>query len=43
MSVVAATVYPDSDKIAIWTGDDADDLVVKRTSGVGYWEGEGRD
>ena len=41
MSTVAATVYPDSDKIAIWTGNDADDLIVKRTSGVDYWEGEG--
>jgi uncharacterized cupin superfamily protein len=39
-SVVAASVYPDSDKIAIWTGNDADDLIVKRTSGVGYWDGE---
>jgi hypothetical protein len=40
-SEVAATVYPDSDKIAIWTGIDADDLIVRRTSGVDYWEGEG--
>lgn len=41
-SKVAATVYPDSDEIAIWTGNDDDDLIVKRTSGVGYWEGESR-
>jgi hypothetical protein len=34
VSTVAASVYPDSDKIAIWTGNDADDLVVRRTSGV---------
>ena len=40
VSKVAATIYPDSDKIAT-TGNDDDDLVVKRTSGVGYWEGEG--
>ena len=39
-STVAASVYPDSGKIAIWTGIDDDDLIVKRTSGVGYWEGE---
>jgi uncharacterized cupin superfamily protein len=39
-SEVAATVYPDSDKIAIWTGNDADDLVVRRTSGVDYGDGE---
>jgi uncharacterized cupin superfamily protein len=37
----AATVYPDSDKIAIWTGGDrSDDLITKRSSGVGYYEGE---
>ncbi len=35
-----ATVYPDSDKIGIWTGNRADDLLVKRTSGVQYYEGE---
>jgi uncharacterized cupin superfamily protein len=40
-STVAATVYPDSDKIAIWTGSDDDDLIVRRTNGVDYWEGEG--
>jgi uncharacterized cupin superfamily protein len=39
-SEVAASVYPDSDKIAIWTGNPDDDLIVKRTSGVGYWDGE---
>ena len=40
ISEVAASVYPDSDKVAIWTGHDPDDLIVKRTSGVGYWDGE---
>ena len=35
-----ATVYPDSDKVGVWTGNRADDLVVRRTSGVGYWDGE---
>ena len=35
-----ATVYPDSDKIGVWTGNRADDLMVKRTSGVHYYEGE---
>jgi hypothetical protein len=39
-STVAATVYPDSDKIAIWTGNDDDDLVVRRTSSVDYGRGE---
>ena len=38
----AATVYPDSDKIGIWTGGTReDDLVVERSSGVDYWHGEG--
>jgi len=36
----AATVYPDSDKIAVWTGNSADDVIVRRTSGVDYWDGE---
>lgn len=40
MSNVAASVYPDSGKIAIWTGNPDDDVIVKRTSGVGYWDGE---
>jgi uncharacterized cupin superfamily protein len=36
----AATVYPDSDKIGIWTGNEADDILVRRSSGVGYFDGE---
>jgi len=36
----AATVYPDSDKIAIWTGNDDDNVIVHRASGVDYWSGE---
>jgi uncharacterized cupin superfamily protein len=36
----AATVYPDSDKIGIWTGNKADNLIVRRSSGVGYFDGE---
>ncbi len=36
-----ATVYPDSDKIGVWTAaDKADDLIVERSSGVDYWHGE---
>ncbi|MEY2514311.1 MAG: hypothetical protein QOJ89_1669 [bacterium] len=36
-----ATVYPDSDKIGIWTGGDrSDDVMVERSSGVDYWHGE---
>jgi uncharacterized cupin superfamily protein len=36
----AATVYPDSDKIAIWTGNHEDDLIVHRSNGVDYWSGQ---
>ncbi len=36
----AATVYPDSDKIGIWTGNREDDLIARRTSGVEYFDGE---
>jgi uncharacterized cupin superfamily protein len=36
----AATVYPDSDKIGIWTGNRADDVMVRRSSAVEYFEGE---
>ena len=36
-----ATVYPDSDKIGVWTHNKADDIMVERSSGVGYWHGEG--
>jgi uncharacterized cupin superfamily protein len=35
-----ATAYPDSDKIAIWTGDKAEDLIVRRSNGVDYYDGE---
>jgi uncharacterized cupin superfamily protein len=38
----AVAVYPDSDKLAIWRieGGEADEMIVKRSGGVGYWEGE---
>lgn len=39
--VPTATVYPDSDKVGIWTGDPETDVLVKRASAVGYYEGEG--
>src|ERR1700710_620293 len=35
-----ATVYPDSDKVGIWTGDPAVDVMVRRDSNVGYYDGE---
>ncbi|MEA2192179.1 MAG: hypothetical protein QOI73_2300 [Solirubrobacteraceae bacterium] len=36
-----ATVYPDSDKIGIWTGHEEDDVMVHRSSAVEYFDGEG--
>lgn len=36
----AVTVYPDSDKIGVWTKDRSDNVVVRRASGVDYWDGE---
>jgi uncharacterized cupin superfamily protein len=36
----AATVYPDSDKIAVWTGNREDDVIVRRESGVDYFDRE---
>jgi uncharacterized cupin superfamily protein len=35
-----ATVYPDSDKIGVWTGNRDDDVIVRRSSGVAYYDGE---
>ena len=40
MITPAATVYPDSDKIGVWTGNKADDVIVPRSSKVDYYEGE---
>jgi uncharacterized cupin superfamily protein len=38
---LAVAVYPDSDKIGVWTGNPDDKLMLKRADGqVGYWEGE---
>ena len=39
----AVSVYPDSDKIGVWTKDRADDILVTRDSGVDYFHGETRD
>jgi uncharacterized cupin superfamily protein len=36
----AATVYPDSDKVAVWTGNRDDDLIARRSSKVDYFDGE---
>jgi uncharacterized cupin superfamily protein len=36
----AVAVYPDSDKIGVWPGDDRDRIMVERSSDVDYWVGE---
>ncbi len=38
--VPTATVYPDSDKVGIWTGDPEADVIVRRESKVEYFDGE---
>lgn len=35
-----ATAYPDSDKVGIWTGDKAEDVMVPRSANVDYYHGE---
>jgi uncharacterized cupin superfamily protein len=37
-----ATAYPDSDKVGVWTGDKAEDVIVRRSSRVDYYDGETR-
>ena len=36
-----ATVYPDSDKIAVWTEDKSEDVMLRRTPNLAYYDGEG--
>ena len=38
--VPAVSVYPDSDKIAVWPGDEANELIFKRGAAVSWSEGE---
>jgi uncharacterized cupin superfamily protein len=38
--VPAVSVYPDSDKIAVWSGNEADELIFKRGTAVPWSEGE---
>ena len=39
----SASAYPDSDKVGVWTGIKAENLLVRRSSGVDYYDGEGND
>jgi uncharacterized cupin superfamily protein len=37
----AVTVYPDSDKLGVWTSKDkVDNVIVRRSSNVDYYDGE---
>lgn len=37
----AVAVYPDSDKIGVWPGNPADQVMLRRSDGrVDYWDGE---
>lgn len=36
----AMAVFPDSGKLLAFTGDERDDLIVRRADAVDYWEGE---
>ena len=36
----AVAVYPDSDKIGVWPGSEDDHVLVRRESGVDYWDRE---
>jgi uncharacterized cupin superfamily protein len=38
--VPAVSVYPDSDKIGVWPGDEANELIFKRGTAVPWSEGE---
>ena len=36
----SVAVYPDSDKIGVWPGDERDNLMTRRESVVDYWDRE---
>ena len=38
--VPAVSVYPDSNKIGVWPGNEADDLVFRRDTAVSWGDGE---
>jgi uncharacterized cupin superfamily protein len=39
-TVPAVSVYPDSDKIGVWSGNEPDELIFKRGAAVPWSEGE---
>lgn len=38
--VPAVSVYPDSDKIGVWSGNESDELIFKRGTAVDWSDGE---
>jgi uncharacterized cupin superfamily protein len=36
----SVSVYPDSDKLGVWTRDKQDDVLVPRSAAIDYFEGE---
>jgi uncharacterized cupin superfamily protein len=40
IAIPGATVYPDSGKIGVWTGNEDDDALFRRADTVTYFEGE---
>jgi uncharacterized cupin superfamily protein len=38
--VPAVSVYPDSDKIGVWPGEEADELIFRRSTAVPWSDGE---
>jgi len=39
--VPAVSVYPDSNKIGVWPGNEVDELVFRRDTAVSWADGEG--
>jgi uncharacterized cupin superfamily protein len=40
VSPTAVSVYPDSDKVAVWVDDERDKLILPRSSATDYYSGE---
>ncbi len=38
--VPTVSVYPDSDKIGVWPGEEANELIFKRSTAVQWSDGE---
>ncbi|HEY4348447.1 MAG TPA: cupin domain-containing protein [Gaiellaceae bacterium] len=43
LTKIGAVVYPDSDKLAVWTPDSENNLRFRRSTHLGYWDGETGD